>query len=104
MFSVIVCLFAGILVGYLLRRRNLRRVEASITILIWILVFLLGIEVGANRDVISALPRLGFDASLIAIAGVIGSAGFAGLLWRFSNRSIDSEANKEEKEGGSGER
>ena len=104
MFSVIACLFAGILVGYLCRRCNLRRINYLITLLVWILVFLLGGEVGGNWEVISALPRLGFDASLIAIAGVMGSAVFAKLLWRFLNRSIDSKANKEEKEGDSGER
>lgn len=100
MFFVIACLFAGILVGYLCRRRNLRRINLLITFLVWILVFLLGVEVGGNREVISALPRLGLDASLIAIAGVMGSAVFAKLLWRFLNRSIDSDAKAHDQERG----
>ncbi len=83
MFSVIACLCGGILIGYLLRRHRLRKTDNLISALIWLLVFLLGVEVGANRGVIAALPRLGLQASLLAIGSSLGSATLAWVLWRY---------------------
>lgn len=83
MFSVIACLCGGIFIGYLLRRRRLRKTDNLISALIWLLVFLLGVEVGANREVIAALPRLGLQASLLAIGSSLGSAALAWVLWQY---------------------
>ena len=79
MFTVILFLFAGIAAGRLLRNRDCGWVS---TILIWSLLFLLGVEVGGNRTIISSLPSLGLDALLIAVLSLAGSCLFAWLLWR----------------------
>lgn len=47
MFTVILIMLCGIVVGRLLRGRVLSFVPRVITFLIWLLLFLLGIEVGA---------------------------------------------------------
>ena len=81
MFTVIGLMLSGILVGYLLRRNELRGMGKIITLLIWILLFLLGVEVGSNRQIIEGLGTLGLEATLITLAAVIGSCLSAWGLW-----------------------
>ena len=46
MFTIIGLMLTGMLLGYLLRKRNLSGIHKVITVLIWLLLFILGIEVG----------------------------------------------------------
>lgn len=91
MFTVIGIMFAGIGLGYLLRRRNLPGIQQGITLLIWLLLFLLGIEVGQNEQVIRSLPTLGLEALTIAVACVLGSCLLAWLLWKWVNRRKEED-------------
>jgi len=81
MFIVIACMVAGILTGYLFRRRKLHFIHRLIILLIWLLLFLLGIEVGATEMIIRQIGNLGFEAFLLAFAGTLGSVIFAWFLW-----------------------
>jgi len=81
MFIVIACMLAGIVAGYLFRKRKLHFIHRVILLLIWLLLFLLGLEVGMNDQVISQFGHLGFEAFLLAFAGTLGSVLFAGILW-----------------------
>jgi uncharacterized membrane protein YbjE (DUF340 family) len=81
MFIVIACMISGIAVGYLIRRHKLRFIHRFILTLIWLLLFLLGLEVGANETVIRQFGKLGFEAFLLAFAGTLGSVIFAWFLW-----------------------
>lgn len=85
MFTVIGIMFAGIGTGYLLRRQSLSWTGKAITGLIWLLLFLLGIEVGYNEQIIHNLPTLGVEAFIIAIVCVLGSCVSAWILWRQAN-------------------
>lgn len=91
MFTVIGIMFAGIGIGYLLRNRTLPGLQKGITLLIWVLLFLLGIEVGQNENVIRSLPTLGLEALIIAIACVLGSCIFACLLWKRVNHKKEED-------------
>ncbi len=71
----------GIFVGYLLRQHKISFIHLLIITLIWLLLFLLGVEIGANKTVVQQFGVLGFDAFLLASAGTFGSVIFAGLLW-----------------------
>ena len=82
MFTVIGIMFAGIGIGYLLRHQSLSWTERSITGLIWLLLFLLGIEVGNNKQIIHNLHSLGMEAFIIAIVCILGSCISACLLWK----------------------
>ena len=82
MFTVISIMFLGIGIGYLLRKQSLPWVQKGITLLIWLLLFLLGMEVGQNKQVIRSLPTLGLEALAIAIACVSGSCIAAWILWK----------------------
>lgn len=87
MFIVIAFMFAGILIGYLLRNRKIKYINHAITILIWALLLFLGMEVGKNKDIIKALPIIGAEAISITIAALLGSLLAAWILWkRFSNK------------------
>lgn len=74
-------MFAGIAFGYLLRSKKIRFIHWVVTTLIWLLLFLLGLEVGVNEIVVRQFGTLGFEAFLLASAGTLGSVVFAWVLW-----------------------
>lgn len=81
MFTIIGIMLTGMLLGYLLRSKRLTWIHKIITLLIWALLFLLGIDVGGNEAIIKGLPTLGLEAVLITLAAVIGSTLCAWGLW-----------------------
>ena len=82
MFTIIGLMFSGILVGWLTRKVNLPAIHPLITGLIWILLFLLGTEVGSNEKIINGLHTLGLEAIILTLAGTLGSVIFAWFLWK----------------------
>lgn len=85
MFTVIGIMFVGIGLGYLMRHQALPWINKAITYLIWLLLFLLGIEVGHNEQIIRSLPTLGVEAFIIAVVCVLGSCLAAWALWKYVN-------------------
>ena len=73
MFIVITLMLAGILAGWLLRGRRIQVVRRAVTPLIWLLLFLLGVEVGGNERIIRSLHTLGLEALAIAAGATLGS-------------------------------
>jgi uncharacterized membrane protein YbjE (DUF340 family) len=89
MFIVIACMISGIGIGYLFRHIKMRRIHTLILAIIWVLLFLMGIEIGSNETVIRQFGELGFDAFLLAVGGVAGSVIAAWLLWlSVKNKSV----------------
>ena len=91
MFIVILFVFLGIAVGYNVRtriksatRKNTIGTWAgrATTGLIWLLLFMLGIEVGSNKQLISALPTLGVEAMVLSVFATLGSCVLAWALWK----------------------
>ncbi|MBQ8442759.1 MAG: LysO family transporter [Bacteroides sp.] len=91
MFTVIGIMFIGIGLGYLLRRQFLLWINKAITALIWLLLFLLGIEVGHNEQIIRSLPTLGMEAFVIAVVCVWGSCLAAWALWKQVNNRKEAK-------------
>ena len=87
MLTVVAIMTGGIVVGYLLRRSRLLWIGKAVTVLVWLLLLVLGLEVGGSPRVMAALPSLGAEALLVAFMGVLGSAVAAKLLWRSVNRN-----------------
>lgn len=83
MLTVVGIMFLGIGLGYLMRRHSLPPIGKVITLLIWVLLFLLGIEVGQNEQIIRSLPTLGAEAVIMAVACVLGSCLAAWMLWKY---------------------
>lgn len=80
-------LLAGVLAGYLLRRFRVKWIGKVTMVLIWILLLLLGVEVGSNRQLIESLPTLGLEAAAVAVVSLVGSCLMAMLLWKWISRS-----------------
>lgn len=119
MFIVILFIFLGILSGVLYRKLStgarilLTDVAARwqgriATWLIWLLLFLLGIEVGSNEMIVRSLPTLGVEALLLSSAATLGCCVLAWMLWRVSkNNTVQENAKKEtsaDKEGNPAEK
>ena len=119
MFLVILFIFLGILSGVLCRklstgaRISLTDVAARwqgriVTWLIWLLLFLLGIEVGSNEMIVRSLPTLGVEALLLSSAATLSCCVLAWILWRvLKNNTVQENAKKEtsaEKEGNPAEK
>ena len=86
MFTVITCMLGGMLLGFLLRRHRLSGVQHVITALIWLLLFLLGVEVGGNRRIVEGLATLGLEAAVLTVAALAGSCLTGGALWAWLYR------------------
>ena len=126
MFIVILFIFLGILSGVLCRKLSTgARISHTdvaarwqgriVTWLIWLLLFLLGIEVGSNEMIVRSLPTLGVEALLLSSAATLGCCVLACMLWRVSKNntvlenvkketSADKEGNPVEKEGNPAEK
>lgn len=88
-FVIIGLMLCGLLTGYLFRKRKLNFISRVITLLIWILLFLLGTEVGRNQMIIEGLHSLGLEALIITLAAVAGSVLAAWVLWiSIPNRKV----------------
>ena len=87
MFIVLSFMLAGIIVGYLLRSKKIRFFQGLIITLIWLLLFLLGLGIGSNNDVISQFGKLGLEAFIIATGGTLGSVLAAKFLWKKVERN-----------------
>lgn len=74
-------MLSGLVTGYLTRRKNLASIHKIITLLIWILLFLLGTEVGNNKIIINGFHTIGWEALLITIGAVTGSTLASWALW-----------------------
>lgn len=89
MFIVILFIFLGIALGYTLRTRLASNVGVIgalngriTTWLIWLLLFMLGLEVGSNKQLIAALPTLGVEAMVLSVSATLGSCVLAWALWK----------------------
>lgn len=83
MLTIVAIMFLGIAVGYLLRKCRNGWVSPALTVLIWLLLFALGIEVGENENVLRGIKDLGLEALVLSLAGTAGSIALAWALWRY---------------------
>ena len=86
MFIIMGIMLSGVLFGYLIRDKKIQFTHKIITVLVWLLLLLLGIEVGANKEIINNLHTIGLEAIYITIGAVGGSVLASWALWRIINR------------------
>ena len=91
MLIIVAIMLCGIAVGYLLRNWDTRFISHVITSLIWLLLFLLGIEVGSNPRIVMGMQTLGIEALLLTIGGAVGTTLCAWLLWIYVSRKEASK-------------
>lgn len=93
MIEVIVFLTLGIVLGYFVRKkpRFLNTSNRLVSISIYALLFLLGVALGTNDDVLAQLPRLGGYAFVLAALSVLGSIILASFLYRKVFKKMEKE-------------
>ena len=74
MFSIISTMFLGIGIGYVLRNWSiLQKTEKTISLTIFLLLFILGVSIGSNSLIVNNLGKFGWQAIVLAVSGVLGS-------------------------------
>lgn len=94
MLTVILMMFSGILTGRLLVRWHFAGIGHVTMLLIWLLLFALGLNIGSNPDIISNLGTLGVEALAIAMTAMLGSVTMAKLLWMWISGGRHDEHNR----------
>lgn len=83
MFVAIGFMVLGVVIGFLINKNRSRSISKIITFLIWLLLFILGLEVGGNPLVLAGMTNIGIEAFIIAFGASFGSAIVALLLWSY---------------------
>ena len=97
MLKVILVMIGGMLTGWLVRKLaarsaccNLKKmadgVGGFLKITIWLLLFVLGLQVGGNDVIMHSLHTLGLEALVIGLLATLGSCVGAWILWRYVSR------------------
>ena len=82
MFNILLIMLAGVVLGYLLRdARFVKLTGHSITLTIFIMLFILGLSVGSNAAIVRNLGSFGWQAALLALSGSLGSVLAAWLVF-----------------------
>jgi uncharacterized membrane protein YbjE (DUF340 family) len=84
MIAILLILTAGILIGLLfIKKQKMHQINNHLlSWAIYLLLFLLGLSVGTNQEVIQNLGKIGYEAIAIAIASIFGSVLLSGLLFK----------------------
>ena len=84
MISILLVLAAGIAIGLLLiSKPALHKINNHLlNWSIYLLLFLLGISVGSNAEIIKNLAKIGYEAILIAVASIAGSVILSAFLFK----------------------
>jgi uncharacterized membrane protein YbjE (DUF340 family) len=83
MISILLVLSMGILVGLLIISKPKLHLVNNYLLnwSIYLLLFLLGISVGTNAEIIRNLGKIGYEALTIAIASIAGSVVLSQILF-----------------------
>lgn len=86
MVAVLILMFVGMIFGYFLRnKKNLVKINDKLILYsIFLLLFLLGIAMGNNEQIMSNLDSIGLHALFITIGALLGSvllAYFVGKIF-----------------------
>ena len=95
---IVIALFAaGIMVGRLFREKDKTRkkVDLAVTWSVYLLLFLLGITVGVNDDIIQNFSRIGYKAFWLTIGAVGGSVLLAKIIFNLFFKSNEDKMSKE---------
>lgn len=96
MWSIIGVLCAGLLLGRVLcGLALLKHTGKAISLTIYLMLFVLGLSIGADDNIIGNFGEIGLLSLSFAVAGIAGSVILASLVYRFFYKGM----NKEERSG-----
>ncbi|MGI6479593.1 MAG: LysO family transporter [Salinivirgaceae bacterium] len=75
MFTVIIIIALGIIVGYFLRNKSKTKsfIEKLTMVVIFALLFVLGVAIGNDKNIMNSLQTLGLQAMIISLGAIAGS-------------------------------
>lgn len=77
-------MFLGVGVGYLIRKvKGVGLVSMTTMLTIIVLLFIMGGEIGGNRQVMRNMASLGGEALVIAVAATLGSVVAARYVYKY---------------------
>jgi uncharacterized membrane protein YbjE (DUF340 family) len=84
MFTVLIIMSMGILAGLLVRNKPklARWNDRAVNLAIYLLLFLLGVSVGGNKQIMANLGSLGLKALILAVGAIAGSVGLSCLAYK----------------------
>ncbi|MCU4157484.1 LysO family transporter [Carboxylicivirga sp. A043] len=91
---IVIALFAvGIGIGWLMRDKEKARkgVDSAVTWSVYLLLFLLGISVGINDEIINNFSRIGYKAFWLTFGAVVGSVLLAKVVYQFFFKTGNEE-------------
>jgi uncharacterized membrane protein YbjE (DUF340 family) len=93
MLVIMLFFVAGIVFGRLLRGRRqvISLADRLTTGSIYLLLFVLGLSVGSNEQVLSHIGALGIQAAILALGAIAGSVAAVQLLRLWPARHVDEE-------------
>ncbi len=75
MLIILGLLCLGTIIGYLFRDTNyFKKADQTISYTIFVMLFIFGITIGANKSILNNIGTFGMQAALIAVLGILGSA------------------------------
>ncbi len=84
MFIVIAIIVVGILAGTLIRSPKAPAfLSKALGIIVYVLLFVMGISVGGNERIVNNLSTIGLQAFIIAIGAIVGSVIFANVIYKY---------------------
>ena len=91
--TVILYLILGSLLGYIIREKNniLKHLDKVTFISVLTLLFLLGFSVGRNPTIIENIHKLGFQALILSVAAILGSAIFSFIVYKLFFKDIKAD-------------
>ena len=93
MVAVILFFVVGILLGHVLRHMS-KTIALADSLTMWtiyLLLFVLGLSVGVNRQILQHIGSLGFQAAVLAVAAIVGSVLASQLVRLGLGRPADEE-------------
>jgi len=85
MIEILVIMSAGIILGFILRKKKyiIMLFDKLTNLSIYLLLFLLGLSIGSNEIIIKQFGQIGINAILLALAGISGSVILSYFVYKF---------------------
>lgn len=84
MFTVLFLLIIGMGIGYVCRKASfLHNIEKTISGTVFLMLFVFGISIGSNDELVKNLDKFGYQAAFLAVLGTVGSLVGAYFAYRF---------------------
>lgn len=85
MLKVILIMLFGMAVGYLIRSRK-KLLKFSNTSILWVIIlllFVMGVSIGSNKEIMNSLDTIGIRGLQLAVVAVLGSSMLSWVVYKF---------------------